>query len=98
MALISLATWKQTPRDDYYRGVQPIVIEVLSPSNTAAEMLDREAVCLGNGGREFWLIDPERRTVRVAGGDGMSKVSGPDGVITSGLLDHGIPVRDIFED
>jgi hypothetical protein len=31
------------------QGVPEIVIEVLSPSNTASEMLDREQICLENG-------------------------------------------------
>ena len=46
-----------------------IVIEVLSPSNTASEMLDKEQICLENGAREFWVVDPVRRQVKVSGAD-----------------------------
>jgi len=45
---------------------------VLSPSNTAMEMLDKEALCLENGAREFWVVDLERRQVRVSNPDGHS--------------------------
>src|ERR1700679_3590363 len=39
VALFSLALWEQTADDDYFRGVPAIVIQVLSPSNSAFEML-----------------------------------------------------------
>jgi Uma2 family endonuclease len=42
VALFHLALWDQTADDDYFRGVPAIVIEVLSASNTASEMLERE--------------------------------------------------------
>ena len=35
--------------DDNFRGVPDLVIEVLSPSNTASEINEREAMCLENG-------------------------------------------------
>lgn len=47
-----------------------IVIEVLSPSNTAAEIYDKETLCLENGAREFWVVDPDRRQVKVSRPDG----------------------------
>jgi Uma2 family endonuclease len=60
VALFSLTLWEQTADDDYFRGVPEIAIEVLSPSNSASEMLEREESCLRPGGREFWLVDPGR--------------------------------------
>lgn len=52
------------PSDNLY-GAPDIVIEVISPSNTIAEMDDRESICLENGCLEFWIVDPKRRTVKV---------------------------------
>lgn len=40
--------------DDYLRGAPDLIIEVLSPSNTATEICDKEKLCLENGAREFW--------------------------------------------
>ncbi len=56
--------------DGYMEGAPDVVIEVLSPSNTASEMLDREQICLENGAREFWVVDPVRRQVKVSCADG----------------------------
>ncbi len=46
------------------------MIEVLSPSNSAIEMLEKEQLCLENGGREFWVVDMDRRQVKVSTPDG----------------------------
>ena len=96
VALFSLALWEQTADDDYYRGVPAIVIEVLSPSNSASEMLDREETCLRYGGQEFWLVDPKRENVKVVRASGFSSVHGIVSVLESGALAASIAVRDIF--
>lgn len=96
VALFSLALWEQTADDDYFRGVPEIVIEVLSPSNRASEMLDREAIFLRHGGREFWLVDPGRESVKVIRADGHSVVHDAGSAIESGALGESIAVRDIF--
>jgi Uma2 family endonuclease len=96
VALFSLTLWEQTADDDYFRGVPEIVIEVLSPSNTASEMLEREEICLRHGGREFWLVDPGRASIKVIRADGHSSVHDAESVIESGTLGESIAVRDIF--
>jgi len=96
VALFSIALWEQTADDDYFRGVPAIVIEVLSPSNSASEMLEREAICLRCGGREFWMVDPQRESVKVIRADGYSRVYDAASVIESGALGGSIAVRDIF--
>jgi Uma2 family endonuclease len=98
VAVFSLELWDQTADDDYFRGVPAIVIEVLSPSNSASEMLDREEICLTNGGQEFWLVDPRRSSVKVTRVGGHSSVHGTDGAIDSGALGGSIAVCDIFAD
>jgi len=96
VALFCLEVWEKTADDDYYHGVPAIVIEILSPSNSAAEMLDREETCLRYGGKEFWLVDPQRTSVKVIRPDGNSTVYDAGGVIESGALGGSIAVRDIF--
>jgi len=96
VAVFSLATWEQTGDDDYFRGVPSIVVEVLSPSNSASEMLEREAICLRYGGQEFWLVDPQRESVKVIRAGGYSSAYDAAGVIESDALGGSIPVRDIF--
>jgi Uma2 family endonuclease len=68
IAYVSRERWDSI--DQWLFGVPEIVIEVLSPSNTAAEMREREKICLDNGGKEFWVVDTERRHVKVSTPDG----------------------------
>jgi len=64
IAFIPKARWEGIDR--YLFGAPELVVEVLSPSNTAAEMLEREQICLENGCREFWVVDTDRRQVKVS--------------------------------
>jgi len=52
--------------EDNITGSPDLIIEVLSPSNSASEMYEREELCLATGCSEFWVVDAERQTVRVA--------------------------------
>ena len=51
-------------------GAPDLVVEVLPPSNTAADMLDKRNLCLKNGSREFWVVDVDHRQVEVSTPDG----------------------------
>jgi Uma2 family endonuclease len=64
------AHWERTDLADHFRGAPEIVVEVLSPSNTVAEMNEKAELCLKNGAREFWLVDPVRREVKVSTASG----------------------------
>ena len=45
--------------------VPEIVVEVLSPSNTTAEMMEKKELCLNAGCQEFWVVDPRREVIEV---------------------------------
>ncbi len=53
-----------------FMGVTELVIEALSPFNTAAQMLDKEQLCLGHGAREFSVVNIARKQVKVSDLDG----------------------------
>jgi Uma2 family endonuclease len=55
--------------DDYLSGAPDLVIEVLSPSNTKAEIRDRQEICLSNGCKAFWTVNPKLQQVSVTGTD-----------------------------
>ena len=74
VAYLSAAQLASCGAEEDFFGVPEIVVEVLSPSNSATDMFEREAICLENGGHEFWVIDPKRRTVRVSTRNGFTKV------------------------
>jgi Uma2 family endonuclease len=56
--------------NSYFRGAPDLVVEVLSPSNTVAEVIEKEKLCLENGAREFWVVDIDHHQVRVSTPDG----------------------------
>ncbi len=70
VAYASERSWSEQDPGGHFRGVPETVIEVLSPPNTAAEMLEKEQICLENGGHEFWVVDIDRRQVKVSTPDG----------------------------
>ena len=70
VAWIRRERWDQIPRNGNIEGAPDLVVEVLSPSNTAAEMLDKEQTCLENGAGEFWVVDIDRLQVKVSTPDG----------------------------
>jgi Uma2 family endonuclease len=73
VAWVSRERWEQADLNDHIRGAPDLVIEVLSPSNTAAQIYDKEKLCLENGAKEFWVIDPDRRQVKISTPDGHTK-------------------------
>jgi Uma2 family endonuclease len=70
VAYISAEREQTIDADDNLHGAPDLVIEVLSPSNTAAEIYDKEKLCLENGAKEFWVVDPDLRQVKVSTPDG----------------------------
>jgi Uma2 family endonuclease len=70
VAYVSEERWTQQDPNGYFEGAPDLVIEVISPANTMAEMLDKRILCLENGAREFWLVDAGHRQVEVSTPDG----------------------------
>lgn len=66
VGFVSAERWAQADPEDNVRDAPDIVIEVLSPSNTAREMYEKEQLCLAHGSKEFWVVDPDKKYVRVA--------------------------------
>ncbi len=70
VAFVTKARLAASSDDGCLESAPELVVEVLSPSNSASEMLDREQLCLENGTLEFWVVDPKRRQVRVSKQEG----------------------------
>jgi Uma2 family endonuclease len=87
---------KHTDPDDNFVGAPDIVIEVLSPSNTVAEIYDKEKLCLENGAKQFWVIDPDRRQVKVSTPDGRTMTYRTGQEIPLDLLADHLAVNAIF--
>lgn len=70
VAYISRERWEKTDLNGYFQGAPDLVIEVLSPSNTASGIYEKEKLCLENGSREFWVVDYDLRQVKISTPDG----------------------------
>jgi Uma2 family endonuclease len=70
VALVTKECLDLTDPEDNLHGAPESVIEVLSPSNTTAEMYEKEKLCLENGTKEFWVVDSGLRQVKVSTPDG----------------------------
>jgi Uma2 family endonuclease len=81
LAYVSAERFQQADPDDNIRGAPELVVEVLSPSNTAAEINEKVGICLANGSREFWVVDPDRAQVKVSTPDGRTVTWPADGEI-----------------
>jgi Uma2 family endonuclease len=65
VAFVSQARWDATADDDNLPGSPELVIEVLSPSNTKPEMIEKATLCLATGAQEFWIVDDKKKRVTV---------------------------------
>ena len=78
------------PETGWLDGAPDLVIEILSPSNTAQEMIDREHIWPQGGCREFWVVDLRRRIIRVSTHDGHPRTSSKADEIP---LDRFVPAK-----
>jgi Uma2 family endonuclease len=70
-------------------GPPDLVIEIVSPSNTLQELFAKFQVYLNAGVREYWMIEPEQKTVQVhvlENGHYISSICTKDAVIPVTIL------------
>lgn len=73
VAFVARERYRAADKGDALHGAPDIVIEVLSPSNTVAEMAERRDLCLENGSKQFWTVDDRRREINVSTPDGVTR-------------------------
>jgi Uma2 family endonuclease len=95
--LVSREYWDSISGDGYVEGPPKLVIEVLSPSNTAAEIRAKKKLCLDNGSNQFWVVDKFHREIEVSTPDGRAVTykAGQQIPLFFALAAH-ISVDDIF--
>jgi Uma2 family endonuclease len=86
-----------------FEGAPDLVVEVRSPSTRGRDGLTKRSLYARAGVREYWLVDPEARSVEVLAlaEDAFRAVlrASGDGLVTSRLLpDLAFPASAIFAD
>jgi len=96
VAYVPKPDWDALPPNDYPIYSPPLIVEVLSPSNTPAKVNRQRIVAMSAGTEEFWVVDPEKRTVLVT--DLMTaRIYSSEDTIPLAILSGGtIAVHDIF--
>jgi Uma2 family endonuclease len=94
---ISFVRKERIPPPDQREGfpqlAPDLVIEVLSPSNSALEVEERVALYRDAGVRAIWIFNPKRRTVTAHGPDGVARTLGADGFLDGGDVLPGFRLR-----
>jgi len=88
----------QLRKRGFYEGAPDIAVEVISESQTRAQVEDKVAEYLEAGGRLVWVIDPEARVARVYRPGAQVDEVAADGVLSGedvipGLM---VPLADVF--
>ena len=63
---ITIVCGKEKLGSEGCRGAPDMVIEILSPSNTAIEMERKFSLYREAGVREYWIVDPENKGLKVS--------------------------------
>ena len=84
------------------RGAPDLVVEILSPSNTATEMSRKFKLYQKAGVREYWVVDPETKSLTVhlfqENAAILSHIYGSTGKVPVSILsDFQITLDDVFE-
>jgi Uma2 family endonuclease len=98
IAYMPRAKWDRIDLKGYLDCAPDLVVEILPPSNTAAEMNDRKKTFLESGCREFWLVDAANRQIDVSTPHGVTTTYRAGQAIPLPLFGGGaLPVDDVFD-
>jgi Uma2 family endonuclease len=95
VAYIPRADWDAMPPNDYPVYAPALIVEALSPSNTPAKISRQRIVAMSAGTLEFWVVDPEKRTVQVTDPAGI-KIYGAGDSVPVPLFESTVSVDQIF--
>lgn len=89
---------KAARADAFFPGAPDLAIEVISPSDNAAEMARKVRQYFHAGAQELWLVDPAQQQVHVLAAEGPDRVLGVTDMLTAAALLPGwsLPVARLF--
>jgi Uma2 family endonuclease len=84
VAFIRAGRGQQMPKQGYFPGPPDLAVEVLSPNDTAGEVLAKTQAWLAAGAVAVWIADPERKTIAIHRRDQAAKVFGEQDQVAAG--------------
>jgi Uma2 family endonuclease len=72
------------------------VVEVLSPHQDASSLFDKEQLCLRNGSKAFWIVDPKNEQVKVATPDSKTTTYRSGEAVPVIIFSGSVNVTEIF--
>ena len=89
---------KRALQNRILEGTPELVVEVVSPSNSAEDLLEYRLLCLANQTLAFWVVYSKNNSIEVFHKDQQWASYGINDSIPISLLgvEASIPVRDIF--
>jgi Uma2 family endonuclease len=90
---------KAPKKRGFYRLAPDLVVEVVSPSDRASDVLAKVQMWLDAGARLVWVADPDTRTITVTNADRSSHVLREGDELTGGdvLPEFVLPVSALFD-
>jgi Uma2 family endonuclease len=85
-------------RSGFFQGAPDLAVEVVSPSNSAADVAEKVQEYLTAGGRLVWVVDRPRRAVTVHRADGSRQQLGVGDTLSGEdvLPGFALPVAEVF--
>jgi Uma2 family endonuclease len=96
VAYIPKADWNALPPDEYPVYAPPLIVELLSPSNTPAKITRQRIVAMSAATEEFWVVDPTDHTVQVTSRNGVNTYALRDAIPIALFGEGAIAVDRIF--
>lgn len=86
-------------RDEYIPEVPALVIEVISPSETAAYSNEKVTDYLAGGAQMMWQLFPKSRTARIYRAEGTTEAIPAGGTLTGGVVlpDFTLFLAELFD-
>jgi Uma2 family endonuclease len=89
---------RHTHTPDYADRASDVMIEIVSPSQSASRLTAKVEFYLQNGAESVWVVDPEERRIDVySPGKPMHSFRENDTLIEPVLPSFELPLRDIFD-
>lgn len=96
VAYIAQPDWDAMSPEEYLVYAPDLIVEVLSPSNTALKINRQRIYALSAGTKEFWVVDAETQSVHVTRLDGAQTYRYGDSIPLAMLDGGAIAVNEIF--